>query len=420
MRELSKRAHADDNPARLSRIERFVHPAVVKGRLLWALTLLSACTDGAVEVLQLGPPTYYEDVTPILARGCWCCHRSGGTAYDLTDVGQVEADVDAIVESMQSGAMPPAPAPDPGCAALDEPTASAQDLDVLRAWDAGGRLLGDPALAAAVPPPCGVLEGPVRRFSNGGYTFTGATAFESRCFVLDARFEEDQFLVGAHFDPGSSAVSWVLLEPAPAGHGPGDAFECGSDALPMSLEILAFWTPRSSDLIFPAGSGSLIAAGSSLMLRVRYDMAIAEEPVPVRVETAVSMAVVPSVDRLGELAVTADPLSLPPGTDRAEAESTTFFRAGVRLHEVAVAMHGRGRSARLELDEGGVTRCLLDVPAWDAGATRLFRLATPVDAGNGTLRLTCVYDTTRDDEPVRWGDPPSGEACLAAAVATIR
>ena len=391
-------------------------------RLVPPLLVLVACTDAPVEVLQTGPPTYYEDVTPILARACWCCHQAEGLAFSLTAVAEVQSDIERILRSMEEGTMPPGTAiAAPGCAPLDAPVASAGDLAVLQAWHDSGQPLGDPSLASPVPAACGVLRSPVRRFTNDGYTFTAATSVESRCFVLDATFEEDQFLTGARVERGDAVVRSVLLQPAPVGRAPLESFDCPlgtSDLVPPV--ILAFGTPRSKDVIFPAGSGVRIEAGTQLMLRVQYDSALATTPGPTTVETAINLALAASVERAAEIALVYDEgLRLSPGEERVDGEVVSLFRPGIRVHELAVWMHDRGRSARVELVRDGETRCLIDFPAWSIGSAHLYRFATPIDLSGGTVRTRCAFDTSADREPVVWGDPPASEVCLATAIVTL-
>lgn len=400
-----------------------MHPPHVIVRsldLLAALVLASACADEPVEVLGTGPPTYYEDVTPILARHCWCCHRSGGLAYSLTEPAEVAEDLARSIASIEDGLMPPGAAQSTAeCVALAVERPSPADVTVLRAWNEAGRPLGDPWRGAAIPPACGVLDGPVRRFTNGGYTFTGATGFEARCFVLDASFGEDQFLVGAHVDPGSPIVRAASVHVAPLDRPAGASFECPTSSPLVTPEILAVWGRGSGDFLLPSGLGIRVRSGATLMLRVHYDTALADEPLPARIETAVSMALVSSVAREASIEPIVEPaMSLEPGIDRVEARTTSRLLSGTTLHAIAVSMYSRGRSARVELTKDERTRCLLHLPSWPSTWIRAYRLASEIDVSGETLHTRCIFDTSDASEPIPWGDPPSGEQCLTLLLVT--
>ena len=78
------------------------------------------------------PPTYTDDVRPILERRCFKCHAGEGVAADEHDFSQVQtlrAQKTALASEVATCAMPPAPEP---------PVADAES-EVLLRWVACDR-----------------------------------------------------------------------------------------------------------------------------------------------------------------------------------------------------------------------------------------------------------------------------------------
>jgi len=377
--------------------------------------LLVACLEEPVPVLQTGPPTYYEDVTPILADQCWCCHQEGGRASPLIERERVERDLDGILSSMEDGTMPPGNAAS-GCRTLTPAASAATDIEVIRAWRDGGLLAGDPESAAAVPPRCGVLEGPLTRLATPGHTFIGGDTTEAWCFPLDPGLESDAFLVGLRFEPGSPLVRNMLLQPAgPATPTDPDGAACPLDASAVASEVLAAWTPGTGDVVHPEGTGVELVAGAPLVLRVQYDARRYTGSLPVTVTSAVELALADEVTTEGTYSLLfQNPLHLEPGREDAAVAFTSWLTTERSVHGAALLMFDHGTSARVEIGD----RCLLDVPAWGTDEPAMNWLATPLPASEPTIEVECHYDTTDTPEALMFGDPPDGEICLALLYTT--
>ena len=384
----------------------------------FAVLVTAGCADQPIPVLASGPPNYAEDVTPILARACWCCHQSDGIASNLESYAVVTAGIDEILGSIASGEMPPgAGNATTGCVPVASPIATPTlDLAVLTAWRDAGTPRGLPERDTPLPPRCGRLDAPeTLRLDNGGYAPAASTRVE--CFVLDGSPSEDTHVVGAHFEPGSAAVRSIALQLTPPPYEPGEAFDCplGLGSL-VSPEPLAYWQPGSGDMILPAGSGIPLAAGSSLTMRVQYQSAEPGLPIVTGVELGLSA----SVRRPGRFALATDQaLTIEPGNAGAERVSAASFTVPVRVESVALVMYDHGRAGRVELVRSDDVTCLLDVPEWDVLGTRIFHLETPLDGRDAILRARCTFDTTGSVTAVAWGDPPDGDVCIAAAYVTL-
>lgn len=386
------------------------HRSLGLGAALFLLGV-AGCADEAVQVLQSGQTTYYEDVTPVLAEHCWCCHQEDGVAASLERRAEVERELESILRAIEDGAMPPGGAA-PGCAPLTTAAPVAEtELDVLRAWRGEGMPEGDPANATAVPGRCGVLRDPTIRLDNGGYAFDGEPTVESRCFVVDPGLEEDRFLTGMRVEPGSEVVRFVMLVPTKAtSPPPGEAVDCPVDGREVPSSVLAGWFGAATDLVYPEGTGIRLEAGSHLMLRVQYDARLAEGPLPPAIDTAVELGVVSSVDRQAQITLSWNlNIELEPGRERVTDEPSLTLLEGSRVHGLGVLMQDYGVRARVT---AGST-CLLDLDH-RGRIPRIHWLASPVTPGAAPIATECVYDTTGAPEVLGWGDPPDGELCITS------
>src|SRR5678815_1736144 len=65
------------------------------------LLVIAACSTAA-------PPTWHQDVAPILAEHCMSCHRAGGLApFALTDYDSAREQAQRMLDQIEHGAMPP-------------------------------------------------------------------------------------------------------------------------------------------------------------------------------------------------------------------------------------------------------------------------------------------------------------------------
>jgi hypothetical protein len=78
-------------------------------------------------------------------------------------------------------------------------------------------------------------------------------------------------------------------------------------------------------------------------------------------------------------------------------------------------MHTRGKKLRVEIDHVGQTQCITDVPRWDFNWQQGYFYDGPprVTGGGDMLRITCTHDTSKDGQPITWGEGTDDEMCLA-------
>src|SRR5262245_9675269 len=94
----------------MNRVLRFAVSCLV-------LTGAGACSGGtdSQPVVPTGPPTYYEDVAPILNRTCAACHAPGAIApMPLLSYEQAKQVAPAIKRATHDRTMPPFAVDDSG------------------------------------------------------------------------------------------------------------------------------------------------------------------------------------------------------------------------------------------------------------------------------------------------------------------
>ncbi|HEU4731264.1 MAG TPA: cytochrome c, partial [Kofleriaceae bacterium] len=146
------------------------------------------------------PPTWNQDVAPILAEHCMSCHRDGGLApFSLTDYESAKETAGRMMDQVVRGVMPPFSAQsDADCAPRfglrDDPRLSESEKDTLREWMAGGYLLGEPAKPPPIASPdLANVSMTLVPAAQAGWTTSG---------------ERDQFICYL-FDVGNTEMAWL-------------------------------------------------------------------------------------------------------------------------------------------------------------------------------------------------------------------
>ena len=97
--------------------------------------LLTACN---------APPTYHQDVAPLLNARCVSCHQNGGIGpFALATYDMAKSLAPVIAESVRSRRMPPWGAAAGHREYLDNPSLSDAQIDMLAAWAESGAPEGD-------------------------------------------------------------------------------------------------------------------------------------------------------------------------------------------------------------------------------------------------------------------------------------
>jgi len=200
-------------------------------------------TDGTTGDLEDPAATWHRDVRPIVEGRCAACHEPGGVApFPLTSFAEAEPWGEAMLAAMDSGAMPPFPA-DSSCNTYEQdPTLTAEQIELVRAWVDAGKPEGDPAIVGAPLPELGG-ELPRVDFETGMAaphvpTPEDGGLDEHRCFLVDWPRTEDVFVSGYQVVPGNrKAVHHLVMRVI----GPDELADYSTSRVgkgldPMSLE----------------------------------------------------------------------------------------------------------------------------------------------------------------------------------------
>jgi hypothetical protein len=243
--------------------------------------LAMAILLSGVAACSTAPPTWHQDVAPILANHCMSCHREGGIApFSLTDFDSAKEQSHRMIDQIERGAMPPFSARDdadctPRFGWVGDPRLSESEKVTLQQWIADGYLLGD----LVKPPPIVAHD-----LANVSATLTpveGWIASGARdqfiCYLFDVGNTDMAWLSGIQVRPENAAVVHHALiyalgpdaaQPLVTDHGIGRPFECGG-GLPADFQIHA-WFPGNQPLQLPAGMAMPIVPNTKIAMQIHY------------------------------------------------------------------------------------------------------------------------------------------------------
>ncbi|MGH2400403.1 MAG: hypothetical protein ACRDF6_11200, partial [bacterium] len=299
------------------------------------------------------------------------------------------------------------------------------DIDALLAWTNGTRSAGDPTDASPLPPAATASAEIDRTLDTGvDYTPDATLTDDYRCFVVDPGLATDQFLTGFQVRPGNTTVvhhviAFALGNAASEadaedrdGRAAGPGFPC-----PQGVErgsFLVGWVPPGGFQRLPETTGLRIHSGRKLVVQVHYNLANSNGK-PDR--TRIDLDLEPQVAAEAAILQLRGDVNLPARTYDAIAAGTRTLPAigpAGRVWGVQMHMHQRGIGGGVVHTTAGGDACLLDLTRWSFHWQHLYWYDTPVAvAPSDTLKVTCRYDTTADDAPVRWGERSVDEMCIA-------
>ncbi len=422
--------------------------------ILVPLLLLPACED---EKPDPSTPSYWADVAPLLNGKCVKCHQDHSVApFALDSFAAVRERADRIVGVTRAGIMPPfLITHDRSCGDFhDEEALTAAEIDTIERWVREGMREGQP-IALTRPRP-NRLEGgeefstpTIAPVAQGGDL---AEFDEYRCFPLEMGLQKDGYINGYEVTPGNASivhhVIGFLVDPTRKSGRPdvdnGQLMKALDDADPdrpgwpcfgMAGEGLMVdaqpvnWAPGIGPLEYPAGTGIPVRKTDKLVVQVHYNLA---HPVAGATDsTRVRIRFADSVERKvvfalrdGLLSTIFEPpaATLPPGR---KAVDYTWSMKGTDLGlgpvpyadvlAIAPHMHERGVSQEVRMGPaGGPDGCAARLPRWDFHWQRayFYRGTLPRLTPDTQLQVTCTYDTSRDENPVKPGWGTRNEMCL--------
>lgn len=386
--------------------------------------------DGGNEDIPGDPPTYHEDVAPILMASCAGCHAPGGIAPFTLLSYQDAVDAAPIMGHVVSERiMPPWNADNSGdCHTWkDARTLTDDQIDVIVAWADGDRLEGDPAASPEPPDEQPGLPRVDATLDIGvDYTPQPSLSDDYRCFVVDYDVPEGKFLTAFEVRPGEPRVVHHILVYTLNGDSDVAAAEAldANDATPgyqcfggpsVGSTLLAVWAPGVRVSRYPDTTGLPVPPARKMVLQIHYNL----EAGPLPDRTRIDLELADTVASPAFLALVADlDLYLPPQQQNVVTSGTLGVPGFLGPYKVWAQfphMHTLGRTLQVDLERDGESSCMINVPRWDFHWQQGFIYDDgPITVlGGDTIRVTCSYDTTDRPQPVTWGEGTQDEMCLS-------
>lgn len=355
-----------------------------------------------------GPPTFAEDVAPILYENCARCHRPGGPApFTLLSYEDARPRAPLIAEMTGARVMPPWLPARTDHAFEGERRLSEEQIATLRRWAEAGAPRGDPAEEPSAPQWSGGwgLGEPdlvVEMADTFDVPAEGLDLF--RNFVIPLPVERTRYVRAVELRPGNPRVvhhAVMNVDPTPYSRfaearepGPGfDGMYSGSRAYTPGGFFLG-WTPGRVPSFNPPGMAWELEPGTDLVLQLHLRPTGSVEPVRARVGlyfTDRPPGQRPTILRMG-----GQTLDIPAGESDYVVEDSFELPVEIRVLGVYPHAHYLGREMLVEarLPEDGVDT-LLHIPEWDFNWQDAYRYAEPVALPAGTtLRMRYVYDNS--------------------------
>ena len=227
--------------------------------------------------------TWYQDAAPIVSKHCMSCHQPGGIApFSLTDYQSAHDNAQRMMGQIEAGTMPPFDArEDPDCTPRfgwkDDPRLSAQEIQTLQNWVAGG--LAEGTVAPVPQPPDTSLQGVTKTLSPVVPFSASGDRDQFICYILDPQPGAGEWLTGLQVRPGNpDVVHHVVVAEMQAGtdqdalvaaHGIGMPWDCSTMGTPAGL-VVTIWTPGNDAMQTPAGMAVPIVGGAKLVMQLHY------------------------------------------------------------------------------------------------------------------------------------------------------
>ncbi len=425
-------------------------------RALAGLALLSCAGGGTSPVGPVAPPepttsvpaphstppapvegVTWEHVAPILEARCVTCHQAGQIAPFPLDTHEAAAAwAPVMAEVTRERLMPPYLVDPTGACGeyVDPGWLTDAELDTLDAWAAAGAPLGDGPTGRLVAPGVDHVD-PPDAVLDVGVEFTPTEhPDEYRCFLVDPELTSDAFLTAFEVLPGNPSIVHhanlhALDSPAAlleaqrldrADATPG--WPCYGSIGVSDARQVSGWAPGTPATRFPEGTGVRLRARMPMVLVVHFHSEASGESDRTRVNLDLEETV---AEEAYVVTFMDETMVLPPGEPELvhvfepDASPLAGTSLGARVWGVFPHMHERGVAMSAELLRDGGATCLSATPRYDFEWQRSFFYREPVavDASDG-LRITCVYDTSADTEPVRFGESTEDEMCLYGFLVT--
>lgn len=349
--------------------------------------------------------SYSTAIAPILQAKCVSCHSPGNVApWAMTNHAVVKAYAELMLDAIASKEMPPWHADPEYGVFQNDISLSVEQERVLVEWLQAGAPRGtgpDPLENIPPPPPRWPAElgEPDMILRTPMQTIAADGVEPYRYIFVPTGLAADKWLRAAVVKPTNTRVVHHYL-----------VWE-GENMTQMAAG-LAGYVPGMRDRGFPAGTGILLRAGSSVTFNLHYTPTGREETD--QPELALWFHESKPAKELYTLPMLQQNFTIPAGArDHQVSQALIALPTAVTVYGFAPHMHLRGLRMRFDLvHPGGRRETLLNVPRYDFHWQTRYELATPISIPKG-VRVEVVggFDNSElnhhNPDPgaeVKWGE----------------
>lgn len=352
--------------------------------------------------------TFCKQVSRILNQHCVECHRPGEIGpFSLTDYDEVTGWGDTILETVETGRMPPWNANPSYGHFRNSRMMSEAEKQVLRDWVTAGMPFGDKSDLPASPEYSSGWQLPrepdvVLKMRDRPFHIPASGTVEYQYFVVDPHFEEDRWVSASQVVPGNrSTVHHCIVFVRPPD---------GSNV--RGVGYLTGYVPGQRSFSLPPGYARKVPAGSKFVFQMHYTPnGIEQDDL-----TQIGMTFVPESEVTHEVFTLLgidQEFEIPPNTSDFPVQvDVGWFPKRAELLAIVPHMHVRGKSFQAIMRQGGTSEILLDVPRYDFNWQHVYELVSPIKLANiDKLEFTVRFDNSGKNpanpdptQTVYWGD----------------
>jgi hypothetical protein len=432
------------------------------------LPLLFACGDalgpdldntssGSSSVVTSTAPTWYQDVGPLLVERCAACHSAGSIGlFSMDAYEDAQPWAGAIADAIEDGRMPPWAATEtPDCTPelwfKDDPRLSADQIAQVREWADAGAPEGVP-VTFDIPEIEHLTDPSVTVKLENAFVINGGQDIY-QCFRIELpSVTEDVWFTDMEVFPDNEAVVHHVLvwtDPDNGSEslvGPDGSYPCSGEPEVWPTELVGSWVPGQGVSHNPPGTGSMVKAGTSLVVNVHYhptgntteldqtEIAIkwtTEKPANYVSYFLVDIPFGAEVED-GEFLI---PAGVKDHIETVTLDTGSYIPFDLPVFSVMPHMHYRGVDQRVTIQHAGdEEECLVETDGYRFDFQTVYRYDTddsfdlPKLGPGDSIRVRCTYDNSWDNPfmadalaasnatdliDVGWGEETGDEMCMA-------
>ena len=365
------------------------------------LTATPAAASSAAATLD--PPTFVDDVAPILHSRCASCHRPGEIApMSLLTYDEVRPWAKSIGQALRQGDMPPWDADAGFGPFVNDISLSDAELDKVTRWVSAGAPRGE-GDEPKPPEPKSTggwsLGEPDWVYEFDAFDVAGDGPDEFKIIPIETDFTEDKWIKAIEVLPGDAKVvhHFILWQ--------------GNETGQNQESWLAGWAAGAPPGSFPEGTARLLKKGRTLLGDFHYHPY--GEDATDKTRIGLHFADPEAVDKeFVNLWILNADFEIPAGDPNYMAKASYVFPQDVRIMSLAPHMHYRGKDMSYTATfPDGRKQELLRVSRYDFNWQTGYEFVTPISAPAGTkIEVVAHWDNSAENpnnpdptKDVTWG-----------------